>query len=204
MKLPPKSGRHLVLPGLIALALIAAGLAAVMATQGMLAQAHGELSQAKSAREQAQARLARATDEERDIREKLVDYRKLLDRGFIGEEQRLDWIDRIAAIKSARKLFDVKYTIEPRRPVDYPGLSGKGNVEFLASPMKLDMQLLHEEDLFRFIGDLRGALSAYVFVKACNVDRADRGLSDRGVAPRLHANCEIDLVTIRDRQAKQT
>jgi len=204
MKLPPKAAQRLALPALIAAALIVAGLASVVATNGLLARTRAELSQAKSEREQAQTRLARATDEEREIREKLVDYRKLIDRGMIGDEQRLDWIDRITAIKTARKLFEVKYAIEPQRPLDYPGIAGKGDVEFMASPMKLDMSLLHEEDLFRFINDLRGALSAYVVVRACTVDRVDRLATDRTVAPRLHANCDIDLVTIRDRHAKQT
>jgi hypothetical protein len=204
MKLPPKSGRHLLLPGLIAAVLVGVGVAAVVAANGLVSMTQTELGKAKSARAEAQSRLARATDEEREIQEKLVDYRKLLDRGVIGEEQRLDWIDRIAAIKTARKLFDVKYTIDPQRQADFPGLASKGDVDILASQMKLDMALLHEEDLLRFIGDLRGALSAYVLVKTCTVDRSERQASDRGIAPRLRANCDIDLITIRDPQAKRS
>jgi len=203
MKLPPNAGQRLILPGLVAVALIVAGVVAAMAANGMITKARAEWSAAKSEREQAQAKLARATDEERDIREKLVDYRKLLDRGMIGEEKRLDWIDRIGAIKAARKLFDVKYSIEPQRTVDYPGVGGKGNVEFLASTMKLNMLLLHEEDLLRFIGDLQEGLSAYVIVRTCSIDRALSAPTERGLATQLRANCEIDLVTIRDRQVKK-
>ena len=59
----------------------------------------------------------------------------------------------------------MKYTIEPQRPADYPGLAAAGDVEFLASQMKVDLALLHEEDLFRFIDDLRGALSSHVIVR---------------------------------------
>jgi len=204
MKLPPGSGGRLLLPGIVAAALIAAGAAGVLAANGLLKQSRAELGRTKLEREQAQTRLARATDEEREIREKLVDYRKLLKQGMIGDEQRLEWIDQIAEIKAARKLFDVKYSIEPQRPVDYPGIAGKGDVEFVASPMKLEMSLLHEEDLLRFISDLRQTLSAYVLVKSCNMDRLERTPNERGVAPRLRANCEIDLVTIRDQQAKRT
>ncbi len=204
MKLPPKAGQRLVIPGAIAAALIGVGAVCVVAASGLLNQTRTDLSVAKSDREQAQVKLTRATDEEREIREKLVDYRKLVDRGMIGDEQRLDWVDRISEIKTARKLFDVKYSIEPQRPVDYPGMATKGEVEFLASPMKLDMALLHEEDLFRFIGDLRGALSAYLVVRVCNVNRAESATGDRGNGPRLRATCEIDLVTVRDRQARRS
>jgi hypothetical protein len=203
MKLPPNAGQHLVLPGIVAAGLVAAGIVGLMGASELLDKARDELNQAKSNREQAQTRLSRATDEEHEVRERLADYFKLLDRGVIGEEQRLNWIDRIAQIKAARKLFDVKYSIEPQRPADYPGIAGKGEVELLASAMKLDMSLLHEEDLFRFISDLRTALNAYVVVKSCTMDRAERGASDRGVAPRLHASCDIDLVTIRDQRLKQ-
>jgi hypothetical protein len=200
MKLPPGAGQRLAVPGIVAAALVAAGVAAVILTQQLVRKATGERQTAAAERQSAQEQLARATDEEREIRDRLVDYRKLVDRGVIGEEQRLDWVDRIGEIKAARKLFDVKYTIDAQRPVDYPGLAGGGDVEFLASAMRLDMSLLHEEDLFRFLDDLRGALSAHVVIRSCTLQRADRAASDRGLAPRLQASCDIDLVTIRDRK----
>jgi hypothetical protein len=121
----------------------------------------------------------------------------------VGEERRLDWVDRINAIKAARKLADVKYGIGPQRPAEYPGIAGGGEVEFLASPMNLELGLLHEEDLFRFIGDLRSALSALVVVKACNIERTAEAGKARGLAPRLRAVCELDLVTIRDKRASK-
>ena len=200
MKLPPGAGQRLAMPGILAAALVAGGVAAVLLTQELVQKAAGEQQAAAAERQSAQSKLDRATDEEREIRDRLVDYRKLLDRGVIGDEQRLDWVDRIAEIKTARKLFDVKYSIEAQRPADYPGLAGGGDVEFMASPMKLEMSLLHEEDLFRFLDDLRRALSAHVVVKSCALQRTDRAASDRGLAPRLQASCEIDLVTVRDRK----
>lgn len=202
MKLPPGAVRRLTVPGIVAAALIAGGAAAVILTQRLVQKAAGEQQTAAAERQSAQSKLDRATDEEREIRDRLVDYRKLLDRGVIGDEQRLDWVDRIGEIKTARKLFDVRYSIDAQKPVDYPGLAGAGDVEFMASPMKLEMSLLHEEDLFRFLEDLRRALSAHVVVKSCTLQRTDRGASDRGVGPRLQAACDIDLVTIRDRQMR--
>ncbi len=204
MKLPPNSGKRLVAPAVVAAFLVAVGAVAIVLSQQMLQKGRAEQTKATADREAAQNRLARTTDEEREIREKLVDYQKLRSRGLIGEERRADWVERIAEIKSARKLFDVKYTIEPQRPADYPGLAAAGDVEFLASQMKVVLALLHEEDLFRFIDDLRGALSSHVLVRSCTVSRLEVAAADRGVGPRLRADCTIDLVTIRDRKAKAT
>jgi hypothetical protein len=201
MKLPPKTGRRLLGPAVVALALVGAGAAAVAVTSQLLKKTQAEQQAVRAEREAEQHKFLRATDEERDIREKLVDYRKLVDRGLVGEERRLDWVDRINEIKAARKLLDIKYTIDRQRLVDYPGIGGPGDVEFLTSPMNLDMALLHEEDLFRFLSDLRSALSAHVVVRSCAMERTERPGSDRVVAPHLRATCSIDLITIRDKRA---
>lgn len=202
MKLPPKSGPRLVVPGAIGLALVGIGLAATLATQQLLERARAAERAAATERQAAQNRLARATDEEREIREQLVNYRELRKRGLIGEEQRVEWVDRIAAIKAARKLLDLKYFIEPQRPADYPGLAGGGDVEVLVSPMRLELTMLHEEDLTRFLADLRAGVTSHVIVRSCTVQRAERAVNDQPLAPRLRAECSLDLVTIRDKKAK--
>jgi hypothetical protein len=95
------------------------------------------------------------------------------------------------------------YYSGPQRAADYPGVAGAGDIEVLASPMQLTLGLLHEEDLFRFIGDLRRELSALVVVRACNVERTGETAKARGLGPRLRATCEVDLVTIRDKRASK-
>jgi len=204
MKLPPNAGKRLVVPAVAAILLAAVGAVAIGITQQMVNGARADQAKAAAERQTAQNRLARATDEEREIREKLVDYQKLRSRGLIGAEHRADWVERIAQIKAARKLYDLKYTIEPQRQVDYAGVAGPGEVEFLASQMKISLALLHEEDLFRFIDDLRAALSSLVVVRACSVTRLERAANARSVGPHLAADCTIDLVTIRDPKAKAT
>jgi hypothetical protein len=206
MRLPPKTGQRIAGPALVAIALVAAGGAAVALTSQWLTAARAEQQTARAQREAEQNALVRVKDEAREISERLVDYRRLVDRGVIGEERRLDWVDRIDAIKAARRLPEVKYTIGAQRAAQYPGIAGGGEVEFLASPMRLEMGLLHEEDLFRFVGDLRSSLTALVVVRSCNVERLAGGdpAKARSLAPRLRAVCELDLVTIRDRRGKKT
>jgi hypothetical protein len=200
MKLPPKTGQRIAGPAIVAVALIAAGAAAVAVTSQLVTAARTEQQAARAQREAEQNALQRSKDEAREIGDRLIDYQKLVARGVVGDERRLDWVDTINAIKAARRLPDVKYGFGPQRAAAYPGLAGGGEVEFLASPMRLEMSLLHEEDLFRFIGDLRRDLSALVVVKSCSVERTGEAAKARGLAPRLRARCELDLVTIRDKR----
>ncbi len=202
MKLPPKPGPRLAVPGAIALTLVAVGVAATVVTHQLVERGRSAERTAANERVAAQNRLARATDEEREIRERLIDYRELRQRGLIGEEQRAEWVDRIAAIRAARKLLDIKYSIEPQRPADYPGLAGGSDVEVLVSPMRVELAMLHEEDLTRFLADLRAGVASHVIVRSCTLQRAERPAADQALAPRLRAECAIDLVTLRDKQAK--
>jgi len=136
-------------------------------------------------------------EEERDIRENLVHYRDLVKRGIVGPERRLDWIDAITGIKNARRLFEIRYAIEPQRPLDYPGVATKGNAGFMVSRMKLDMLLLHEEDLLGFLADLNASGKATSRCATAASQRAEQGAPSRTITPKLRANCTIDLITLR-------
>jgi hypothetical protein len=204
MKIEAAAARQLALPALLAFVMVAAGAASVGVAEFYLRKARIERQAAADERRAALDKLSRATSEEREIRDKLVDYRKLLDRGVIGDEQRLDWVDTIGQIKTARRIFDIKYAISPQRRYEVPGGTSGGDVEFRVSELRLDMQLLHEEDLMGFLDDLQRQLKTHVMVRSCSMQRLDRGVStDRNTGPRLRADCMVDLVTIRDRKLKQ-
>jgi hypothetical protein len=205
MKLEAKSARQLALPAVAAIAMIVAGAAAVFLSNMYLAKARAERLAAAEDRRAAQDKLARATSEEREIREKLVDYKRLLERGIIGDEQRLDWVDTIGQIKAARRIHDIKYSIAPQKAYEVHGAGPTGgDVEFRVSELKLEMQLLHEEDMLGFLEDLQRQLKTHVMVRSCSVQRLDRpgGFERSGVTPRLRAECAVDLLTIRDRKLK--
>jgi hypothetical protein len=194
--------KRLVAPTLTAIGLTVFGIAAWLASQEWLDKERIEQKTLQGERAGVQGKLARATEEEREIRDKVAAYNRLVERGVIGDERRLDWVDAIAAIKASRKLFEVKYAIEPQRPLDLAGVKGAGAVEFLASRMRLEMPLLHEGDLFTFLDDLERNLSAYVLVRSCAIQRTDKTGAERGAGPQLKADCSIDLVTVRDKQRK--
>lgn len=182
----------------LALAGIGAGIAygtLHLARQAALAeqQEKGHLADVKS-------RLDRARDEEREILAKIDNYRSLVARGVIGQEARLDWVEEINRIKAARRLFDIQYELAPQKPLDptlLPSGATAGGFEFLASTMRLEMQLLHEDDLVGFLADLRARVKAILLVRACTVERLPPS-GQQGVRPQLRAECTIDWVTLRE------
>ncbi len=204
MKVPGGTLKPLYVPLLVAVVLAGIGIAVVIAGKQYLDQTRGEHKLALSERQAIQDKLSRATEEEREIREKLVDYRKLLARGVIGDEHRLEWVETIGQIKNDHKLSEIKYQIEPQRTLELPGITPSSEIELRVSALKVEMQLLHEGDLLVFIDGLRSNLKSHVLVRSCSIQRLDRSGQDRGIAPRLRADCVIDLVTIRDRQLKST
>lgn len=197
MKLGRGDLKHLRLPIAGCLGLILAGAACYIAADRHLQDIRNAAAAAAAQRTEVQTKLASATEEEREIKAGLRQYQALAARGIVGEEKRLDWIDTVAAIKNERRLFDIRYSIEPQQELDYPGFSRERGVKFMVSRAKTTMKLLHEEDLLNFIDDLAKRSKSYLSVRSCDVRRESLGGDASTLAPRLQAECEFDLVTIR-------
>ncbi len=195
--------KKLALPFLLALILSAAGAALIWSVNRQLAADTRRFATVKSDRVQAREKLARISEEEREVKERIEVYRRLRELHIIGKERRLDWADAIKRIRINREMLDVRYRIEPQKLLT--SIPAKpGNVEFNVSAMKLELALLHEGDLLGFIDDLRGAGNAYVSVRKCTVVRsvAAAQAAVPTLTPRLRAECEIDLITVLDAGAK--
>jgi hypothetical protein len=194
--------KKLAAPALAALALLLAGIALIWSTGESLRAAKLQLAAAQAERMQNGERLARIAEEEREVKEKIAVYQQLKQLNILGEERRLEWADAMTRIRAQRELLDMRYRVERQRLlVSLPGKPA--NVDFYASTMRVELALLHEEDLLRFLADLRNSGNAYYAVKKCALSRTGPGATGTGIAPRLRAECDIDLITALDRAAKQ-
>jgi len=186
---------------LIALALLAIGAGLIHLGNGSLKAANAQRAAAEKERKASAERLARIAEEEREVKEKLDVYQQLKSLRVLGEERRLEWADAIARIRKERELLDLRYRVDRQKLLS--SVPGKpANVDFYVSTMNVDLALLHEEDLVRFLADLRASGNAYYSVKRCSVDRTGQAAGSGGIIPRLRAGCEIELITVVDRAAK--
>jgi hypothetical protein len=189
-------------PLAVGIALLAAGAALIVSAGQSERAATQQLAEARTERAQNGERLARIAEEEREVREKIEVYQELKRLNILGEERRLEWADAMARIRSQRELLDLRYRVERQRPL--LSVAGKpGNVDFYASAMHVNLALLHEEDLLRFLADLRESGNAYYAVRRCALLRTGQAATVSGLVPRLRAECDIDLITVMDRAARQ-
>lgn len=173
-------------------ALVALGVAALLAARQDAAAAAQAHRAARAERTSIQARLVQAEQEGAAVQKNLGRYRELLSR--VRAEDRLEWVERIEQMRSARQFIDLRYELAPEQALD--GKAPRSGHRFMVSTMKLRMQLLHEEDLLGFLRDLAGGGQALLRTRACSVERlpAADGASD--VAPRLKAECAIDWISL--------
>ena len=202
MRFTAEELKRLIAPLAIALALLGAGGALIWSGGETLRSAQRQLVAAQAERKQNNERLARIAEEEREVSEKIDVYQRLKSLNILGEERRLEWADAITRIRTQRELLDLRYVVERQRLLS--SAPGKpGNVDFYASTMKVDLALLHEEDLLRFLADLRESGNAFYAVKRCALTRTGQAVAGATMTPRLRAECDIDLITIMDRAAKK-
>lgn len=157
--------------------------------------------EATAARQEIQGKLSRARVEEQELRAKIQSFEAFKARGYIGPEQRLDWIEAIALIKAARNIDKLDYDFSPQRPVDaniLPGGASAGGFEIMSSQMRMRVHLLHEGELLTLLADLRNAVRALVQVRACTLERLAPDNADRGSNAQLAAECTLEWITLKE------
>ena len=161
-----------------------------------LTKAKRELAQQNSNLRDARARLQKARDENVIIERYLNNYQYLQQIGFIGDEQRINWLDALRFTNQQRRLFGVNYQIGAQQPYPYASELDPGQLTLHQSVMKVTVRLLHEGDLIPFLGMLAQQRAGVFSVDQCTMVRVDIGGSARN-QPNVRADCELAWITLR-------
>lgn len=150
--------------------------------------------QARDLHASAQGGLAQTLSEKEEIRDFQPKFEQLRERGFVGDERRLDWIETINRSQRAHRLLPVKYKLAAQRVFDSDPALVTGAMQLHGSTMTLDLKLWHEGDLLRLMDDLK---DRGLFVPLeCELIRTG-STQDNPSPAGLDAQCRLVWLTLR-------
>lgn len=125
-------------------------------------------------------------------------YQQFSEIGFVGMESRLDWIETLRASSNDLTLPRVSYIIEPQLNAIAPVesiLAGE-DISIHVSKLALEMNLVHELDLLRFVDELQRNAPGLIAVDACDLSwQADREVGLKA-DPNILANCSVGIYSV--------
>ena len=188
--------RALQTPLIVLLIVVGLGAGLIYQLDQILTSTKREFMQQQNQLREARTRLQKSGDEKEIIVRHLPDYQYLQSIGFVGDEQRLNWLEGLRISNQQTQLFGVQYQIGSQQAYAYADELETGQMALHQSVMKLDFQLLHEGDLMRFLTTLGKQGAGFFAVNQCKIERVGTGGSIR-FQPNLRAACEVSWITVR-------
>ena len=113
--------------------------------------------------------------------------------GITGPEKRLDWTELLRDLQQQLRLPGMTYEFGPQLPLETTTDAGYA---YHSSQLKIQLRLLHEEDLLNFITRLQQEAKAMVLVRSCKLVRLPAA-NAAATAAQLSADCTMEWVTLR-------
>jgi len=181
-------------PLILLVVVLIAAAGAIYYTHLLRLQAQATLVQQQNQLREAQTRMQRSGDEKSVIVQYVDKYRQLQQSGFIGEEQRINWLDALRVANERTDLFGINYGIGAQQAYPYAAELNPGQIALRQSVMKLEFKLLHELDLLRFFETLRAQNTGLFHLDQCTLRRSETTGALR-YQPNISASCQLAWIT---------
>ncbi|MSQ69410.1 MAG: hypothetical protein EXR83_14685 [Gammaproteobacteria bacterium] len=129
---------------------------------------------------------------------------QLEQRGILGAEHRLSWVEALHGMAAARALPDLTWEIGAQAPYtpDFP--LPASTFKLFVSRMKLTLGLRHEGDLVWMLHWLSDHAEGLYSVHDCTLSRATLPVESGAAGDRgLRAVCALDWYTLADREPRR-
>ncbi|HEU5284081.1 MAG TPA: hypothetical protein VFU53_09715 [Burkholderiales bacterium] len=182
---------------LLALALVA-GLSAggILFAERLVKDARGSLTKAQAELGEARKRVHRSGEERDTILRYVGPYHTLAQRGIVGEEQRLAWVDALRVANNQAQLYGVEYEVGAQQAYAFAAEAGAGALPIQQSIMKLKFGMLYEDDLLSFFRALAAQDVGAFTINQCVLQRLVPEVVRPANAATLRAECEVAWITI--------
>lgn len=169
---------------------------AIYYSQFLVTNAHQELTKQQEQLQSARLRVQRSGEEKALIAQYVEQYRLLQKNGFIGDEQRINWVDALRIANERTDLFGIKYEISVQQNFPNAATLNPGKLILRQSMMKIEFSLLHEMDLLRFLSELKSQNVGLFHLGQCQLRRIDIKTSLR-FQPNISAICQLAWITAK-------
>lgn len=126
-------------------------------------------------------------------------YLQWVQRGVVGAQDPVPWVNLMKDITLKRSLNPVEYSF--RQEVDFaPGdfyLTKDSTVNFSSWEMDVSLPMLHDMDMFMFIGDLQKDADSFFLPLECSFSRLEEEfeLINR---PNINSECRLAWMSVKD------
>ena len=193
MKLAARDFRKIVWVALLAALLIGLAIAAGLGSTGGTSKARVERDAAAARKLEIEKRLGRVRTEEQEIKARTQQFQKMELAGMIGQEKRLEWTELLRDLQRQLRMPGMNYEFGPQDPLVSVCDAGYA---FHSSQLKIQLRVLHEEDLLNFVGQLQKEAKALVVLRGCKLSRLPGGSTARD-ATQLVGECTMEWITLR-------
>ncbi len=124
-------------------------------------------------------------------------YKKYRKSGLLGPERRLSWVESLEAVNDVLQLPKLSYELDPQEEFKQPKLQIVNNIKVSSTPMKLEIELLHEEDLFVVFEGIQNNIDSLFTIDSCKITRLgkrDSVLSTQKA--NLRSSCLLRWITV--------
>ncbi len=128
------------------------------------------------------------------------DYNKLLNTGFVENENRLPWIEQLENTAARLQLLDLQYQFDAQQQLIDGRFAIPDNIDVFESALNIKVGLLHEEDLVTLISELASLSSGVYVIKHCQLNRLVERVDVSGKR-NFNVDCDLLLYTAKYQQS---
>lgn len=196
MQLSAKDFRAMKMPALALAIAVVVSFAMVAYSSNQRSQSEKQYSDQVTALQEARVRYQRSGEERETVTHYLQGYRQLEKLGFVGTEQRLNWVESLRVANVQVGLASVEYQLSAQEPFAYVAKDNPLSDRVKQSRMRLTFGVLHEGDLSRLFRAMAAQQPGLFALNGCSLDRAGRRGAPIAKEANLAAECELSWLTI--------
>ena len=194
MKLTARDSGKIVWIALLVALLIGLAIAAGLWSTGGTGKARAERDAAAARKLEIEKRLGRVRTEEQEIKARTQQFQQMELAGMIGQEKRLEWTELLRDLQHRLRLPGMNYEFGPQVPLE--SVAG-ADYAYHSSQLKIQLRVLHEEDLLNFVGQLQKEAKALVVLRGCKLSRLPGANPAARDAAQLIGECTMEWITLR-------